>query len=64
MRHTADETFLQESRIYHLRFTCEACAHFVETTRSCAFDFPNAVHLSKPLGAGAEIVFCKSFELA
>lgn len=64
MRHTADERFLTEARVYQLRFTCEHCVHFVEATRGCGEGFPNADHLEKPLVVGSEMVFCKSFELA
>lgn len=64
MRQAADRRFLFEAKAFELRFTCEHCVHFVESTRACGEGFPNGDHLAKPLQVGSEIVFCKSFELA
>lgn len=59
-----DPRFLKEAQLYHLRFTCEVCAHFDVDSERCGNGYPNGEHRSQALGSATQIVFCKDFELA
>ncbi len=54
--------FLEEARRYDLRFTCDECAHFVETPKPCCAHGWPAGERTRALDPGDEIVFCKEFE--
>jgi hypothetical protein len=64
MKTKVDDRLRTEVRALSLRFTCESCASFDERDRSCAYGYPTAAHRAIDLDRAAEIVFCKSFELA
>ena len=62
-----DDAFDEQRTRFALRFTCEHCAHYDETSGACAHGFPNRVHcLSHYTGTPRPetIVFCKDFDLA
>ena len=64
MRFPLNESFLEERRIYRLVHTCEHCAHFNPSTLSCVHGYPVDEHVASSLERrGAELVFCKEFEL-
>jgi hypothetical protein len=47
-----------------LRFTCEDCALFDPEREACAHGFPTDEHRQRYYARpGAELVFCKDFEL-
>ena len=58
-----DARLRREVERFDLRYTCESCAHFDETTRGCAEGYPNGPHLRETSSAET-LEFCKSFELA
>jgi hypothetical protein len=62
VRLPVDPAFLGEANRFALRFTCDACLHFLPATGTCAHFWPNAEH--KTLSPAATVVvFCKEFEL-
>lgn len=63
MIHTVDEQLLEEIARFRLAHTCERCAQFEEVSGACSLGFPNEVHRERPLVIGAELVFCKNYEL-
>ncbi|MFO0555138.1 MAG: hypothetical protein U0271_42565 [Polyangiaceae bacterium] len=58
-----DDKLLDEARRFRLAWSCERCATFEPTSRVCALGYPNDMHRERPLVAGADLVFCKEFEL-
>jgi len=54
--------FVAESRQFALQFTCEHCAYFEPSTRTCSEGYPNHEHLDARL-VEPEVLFCKLFEL-
>jgi len=64
MKTAVDERLNVEARRFALRFTCEHCAHFDAGSGTCANGYPTEPHRGVDLGARAEILFCKEFELA
>ena len=67
MRVRVDGSFLVEIERFDLRFTCEDCSFHVRARDACAHAWPDALHRQAPdipPGEGADVVFCKEFELA
>lgn len=62
MKLPADTRFLAQVAQYQLRFACEHCAQYQPADESCAHGFPTREHRLARHG-GAEVVFCKDFEL-
>jgi hypothetical protein len=60
-----DPEFVEESRRFRLRFTCDACVHFDGDRGQCSHGYPTAPHRGiEPSQDGhAQVVFCKEFEL-
>jgi len=52
--------FLEESKRFALRYTCDDCAHFLRET--CAHGYPIGERRGRVLEIGDEVVFCKEFE--
>lgn len=64
MRFRLSPAFLEERLRYALRHTCEDCVHYDPCSAECVHGYPNAEHREKSLDdEGAELVFCKEFEL-
>jgi hypothetical protein len=74
MRVRWSRTFDEESTRFALRFCCEDCAHFDGGDERagearCRHDWPTALHRRDRYraqadgGDGADVVFCKEFEL-
>jgi len=63
MRTPIDEQLLEEISGYALRYTCEACGHFDATLGDCSLGYPNGAHRHQPLVVGAQLIFCKEFDL-
>ncbi len=62
VRLPVNPAFLMEAEQFALRFTCDACLHFLPASGTCAHFWPNADH--KTLSPVARfVVFCKEFEL-
>jgi hypothetical protein len=60
--------FDDESRRFALAYCCEECGHFDPSAEHCRHDWPNALHRRMHAAgalpvAGAEVTFCKEFEL-
>ena len=64
MKTLVDLCLVREAAQFRLRHACEHCAHFAEETAACAHGYPNAAHLGRTLEPGAELEFCKEFELS
>ena len=64
MIHLVDDRLAEEVDRFSLVFTCERCASFDEPSRRCSLGYPNEMHRQRPLAVGAELVFCKEFDLA
>jgi hypothetical protein len=64
MKTRVDGTFVAEAKKFRLVMNCEACAHFVEESGSCAHGYPNAAHRQSALESARTLEFCKEFELA
>jgi hypothetical protein len=63
MKTRIDDQLRREARQFRLRFTCEDCAHFEVAESRCVEGYPNAEHRDSSL-TGAEVLFCKLFEVA
>jgi hypothetical protein len=58
-----DARLLDELRVYRLRFTCDDCAFFVDSsTPRCGHGYPLGERRDRDLKVGDELVFCKEFE--
>jgi hypothetical protein len=56
--------FASQRQRLALRFTCEDCALFDPEREACAHGFPTEEHRQRYYDRpGAELVFCKDFEL-
>lgn len=64
MIHTIDELLATEVERFSLAFTCERCAQFEPDSEQCSLGYPNDDHRARGLVVGAQLVFCKEFELA
>ncbi len=64
MIHVVDERMASEMKRFALVYTCERCAQFDPDSGRCSFGYPNEAHRERPVEVGAELVFCKQFELA
>lgn len=68
MRLPRDERFDRERSALRLRHCCEDCGLFDPRTEQCAHEWPTEGHrradYDGQLAPGAEINFCKEFELA
>jgi hypothetical protein len=62
--HRIDEQLAREAARFRLVFTCERCAQFEPAEGLCSLGYPSAPHRARPLVVGAELIFCKTFELA
>lgn len=61
-----DPAFLEEAARYDLAFTCEDCGHFDAARERCRHEWPTELHRRRryqDATPGAEVVFCKEFEL-
>ncbi len=58
-----DPQLREEALRTSFRFSCTDCQHFEPATRGCSFGFPTEEHRQASLHLGAELNFCKSFEL-
>lgn len=69
MKTHVDQRLVAEIDRFALRYACESCCYFAfdpddaVSSRRCALGYPNAEHLAASLDIGAELVFCKEFEL-
>lgn len=64
MKQQALPQFQQERMRFALRFNCEQCTYFDVERERCTHGYPNAQHREAHNQAeGAELVFCKEFEL-
>lgn len=67
MRQHRNLAFVEQEKRFALRFTCEHCTYFHVERERCMHGYPNAEHRSGRSSAeqeqGAELVFCKEFEL-
>lgn len=66
MRSRVDAAFVEERARFGLRHACEDCAHFVVSSETCAHEFPTEDHRRarhEALAPGAEVVFCKEWEI-
>jgi hypothetical protein len=60
-----DLPLVHEAARFELRFACEDCAHFAaERAPTCGNGWPLLVRRAEIEAAGAELSFCKEFELA
>jgi hypothetical protein len=64
MKHAVDALLVEEASVFQLRFSCEHCAHFVQSNAGCAEGYPNEEHRTNPLQVGGTVTFCKLFELS
>jgi hypothetical protein len=62
MKTAVDATLRSEAERYSFRFECEDCVHFDAASERCSLAYPPAPRRTA-LDA-AEIVLCKTFELA
>ncbi len=63
MKTRVDALLLAEMAAFTLRFTCEHCVHFEPEARACSHGYPSEAHREPPLEPGADLSFCKEFEL-
>ncbi len=64
MKQLALPQFQSERARFVLRFNCEQCTYFAAESGRCSHGYPNAQHREAQTQAdGAELVFCKEFEL-
>ena len=64
MRFRLSPAFFEERERFSLVHNCEQCVHFDPTTTSCVHGYPIDDHIESSLERiGAELVFCKEFEL-
>jgi len=61
-----DALLRREVEELHLRFTCESCVHFDESTPEgrCSLGFPHQPHLRATFEEADGVAFCKAFELS
>lgn len=64
MKGQVDSRFMHEARTFAFAFTCESCASFDPEPAVCAYGYPTAPHRRVPLEPDAELIFCKTFEMA
>ena len=64
MIHRVDDRLREEARRYRLVFACPDCVSFDPEGGGCSLGFPNEMHSDPSLEERAEVVFCKTFELA
>jgi hypothetical protein len=62
----ASARFREERERFRLVFTCEDCTHFALIREACGHGYPNADHRRARYegDSGAELVFCKEWEIA
>lgn len=64
MRYRPDASFFEERRRFSLVHTCEHCVLFDPEHAACVHGYPIEDHVEASLDRpGAELVFCKEFEL-
>jgi hypothetical protein len=63
MKTRVDARLRSEAERFHLRFTCEDCAHFAPDRCACAHGYPTEAHHAVSIERVAELEFCKEFEL-
>ncbi len=64
MKQLALPQFQDERVRFALRFSCEQCIYFAVDSERCSHGYPNAQHREAHTQTdGAELVFCKEFEL-
>jgi hypothetical protein len=61
--HRIDERLESELAHYRVAFTCERCAQFEPDEGLCSLGYPSEPHRTRPIVVGAELIFCKTFEL-
>jgi hypothetical protein len=61
MKTLTDPTLVDEAARFALRFACDDCAHFDAARERCAHGYPAAPR--RDALQGAELSFCKEFEL-
>jgi hypothetical protein len=62
MKTPVDAAFRDEAERFAFRFACDDCAHFALHTGRCSLSYPAAPR--RGALEGAELVLCKTFELA
>ncbi len=60
MKTLVDAQLRDEARRFELRLACEDCAHFCPERAGCTHGYPKRVEGGLE---GAELEFCKEFEL-
>lgn len=63
MKTPVDARFLDEQRVFRLRFACDDCAFFVADPRPrCGNGYPLGERRDRAIAIGDAIEFCKEFE--
>lgn len=58
-----DPRLIREVTEFRLRYSCEACVHFVAEDERCAHEYPVEQHREVAIEQRRVLVFCKEYEL-
>jgi hypothetical protein len=64
VKHVIDAQLERDVQQFRLQYVCEQCAYFEPSSETCSEGYPNHEHRQRPLLLGAELCFCKLFEMA
>lgn len=62
MKHRIDDRLAVQSLSFAFRFSCDDCGHFGRSENACSLGYP-AEPRRRILSPGADIEFCKEFDL-